>query len=75
MNTLKNWWLQITMVLLAIADLGFEVVNPLLLELGISDKTANVIKILFGIFAILRSKIELPTQNPDKLQDKVNNMK
>jgi len=69
MRTLKNWWLQIATVLLAVLDLGFDVINPLISELGISNKWINVLKIAFGIYALLKSKVQLPSQNPDKMQE------
>ena len=68
MKNLKNWWLQILVVLGAIVELGFDVINPLLLEIGISDKTSNVLKLVFSIFVLLRTKLQLPTQNPEKLE-------
>ena len=69
MNKLKNWWLQITTIALVVLDLGFEVINPLLLEIGISEKWSNILKILLGIFAIVKTKLQLPTQNIQKLEE------
>ena len=69
MSTLKNWWLQIATVLLAVLDLGFDVINPLIAELGVPDKVITVLKVAFGIYALLKSKIQLPTQNMEKLQN------
>lgn len=67
-KNLKNWWLQIVTIAIGLLDLGFEVINPLLLEIGISEKTTNIIKILFVIFALLKSKLQLPTKNVEKLK-------
>ena len=75
MKTLKNWWLQITTVLLTIADLGFDIINPLIAELGISEKWITILKVAFGIYALVKSKNQLPTQNAEKLQDLVNEKK
>lgn len=75
MNTLKNWWLQILTVLGLVLDLGFDAINPLILAIGVPDKWVVIIKVLFGLYIVLKSKIQLPTQNVDKLQEIVNNKK
>lgn len=69
MKTLKNWWLQITTVLLIMLDLGFDLINPLLVALSIPSNWILIIKILYGIGVVVKSKMQLPTQNPDKLDD------
>jgi len=71
MNTLKNWWFAIVGFALIILDQGFEVLNPFLLEIGISEKWIGILKVLFGLYGVYKLKVQLPTQNPDKLQDKV----
>lgn len=75
MNTLKNWWLQILAIAGLILDLGFDALNPLILAVGVPEKGIIIIKILFGLAIMLKSKKQLPTQNPDKLQEMVNNKK
>lgn len=67
MSTLKNWWLQIIAVLLTVLDYGFDIVSPILEELNIPDNWIKVIKTVFVIYAVIKSKKELPTQNADKL--------
>jgi hypothetical protein len=71
MSTLKNWWLQILAFAGLILDLGFDALNPLILAVGVPEKWIIIIKILFGLAIMLKSKIQLPTQNTEKLQDKV----
>jgi len=71
MNTLKNWWLQILAIAGLILDLGFDALNPLILAVGVPEKWIIIIKLLFGLAIMLKSKVQLPTQNADKLQDKV----
>jgi hypothetical protein len=71
MNTLKNWWLQILAVAGLILDLGFDALNPLILAVGVPEKWIVIIKLLFGLAIMLKSKVQLPTQNADKLQGKV----
>lgn len=71
MNTLKNWWLQILTIAGLILDLGFDAINPLILAIGVPDKWVVLIKVLFGLYIVLKSKIQLPTQNVGRLQDKV----
>ena len=68
-NKLKNWWFQIVGVIVIILDQGFEVINPLLVEMGLPSKYFGIIKLLFGFYMIYKSKKELPTQNIEKLQD------
>lgn len=68
LNNLKNWWFQILAIILALLDAGFDIINPALELLNLSDKTLNVIKFLFLIGAIIKTKLEPPTKNPEKLQ-------
>ena len=75
MSTLKNWWFAILGFALIILDQGFEVLNPLLVELGISEKWIGFLKLAFGLYGVYKLKIQLPTQNVDKLQDIVNEKK
>ena len=75
MSTLKNWWFAILGFALIILDQGFEVLNPLLVELGISEKWIGFLKLAFGLYGVYKLKVQLPTQNVDKLQDIVNEKK
>lgn len=70
-SKLKNWWFAIVTAGLTILDLGFDVVNPFLADLGVEGKVLTVIKVIFGLYAIIKLKKSLPTQNADKLQDMV----
>lgn len=69
MKTLKNWWIVILTALLAVMDLGFDVINPFLIDLGVEAKTLVYIKVAFGLYALIKAKLELPTQNAEKLQN------
>ena len=68
MNTLKNWWFAIVGFALIILDQGFEVLNPFLVEIGISEKWIGLLKVLFGLYGVYKLKVQLPTQNPEKLE-------
>lgn len=71
MSTLKNWWLQILAIAGLVLDLGFDSLNPLILALGVPEKWIIIIKLLFGLTIMVKSKVQLPTQNANRLQDKV----
>ena len=71
MSTLKNWWLQILAIAGLVLDLGFDALNPLILAIGVPEKWIIIIKLLFGLAIMIKSKVQLPTQNVDRLQDKV----
>lgn len=71
-NVLKNWAFAFVGFVLVILDQGFEVLNPFLIELGTPEKWIGFIKLAFGLFAIYKLKISLPTQNEEKLKDLVN---
>ena len=75
MKTLKNWWFAIVGFALIILDQGFEVLNPFLVELGIPEKWIGFLKLAFGLYGVYKLKVQLPTQNVDKLQDIVNEKK
>ena len=68
MSTLKNWWFAILGFALIILDQGFEVLNPFLVELGISEKWIGFLKLAFGLYGVYKLKVSLPTQNVDKLE-------
>lgn len=68
MSTLKNWWFAILGFALIILDQGFQVLNPFLIELGMSEKWIGIVKLLFGLYGVYKLKLSLPTQNVDKLE-------
>ena len=71
MSTLKNWWFALLGMLAIVLDQGFEVLNPFLVEIGLPEKWIGLVKLIFGLYAIYRVKKELPTQNVDKLIQKI----
>ena len=71
MSTLKNWWFAIVGFALIILDQGFEVLNPFLVDLGLSEKWIGFLKLAFGLYGVYKLKVSLPTQNPEKLQNLV----
>ena len=75
MNTLKNWQFAIVGFALIILDQGFEVLNPFLVDLGLPEKWIGFLKLAFGLYGVYKLKIQLPTQNVEKLQDIVNEKK
>jgi hypothetical protein len=58
MELLKKWGLAVLSFLVIVLDQGFDVVNPLLLEIGIPEKWAGVIKAIFGFYAIYRATMQ-----------------
>lgn len=52
MSNLKNWFLPVLGTLALILDMGFDVVNPILTEIGIPAKIIGAIKTVFGLYAI-----------------------
>jgi len=73
-SKLKNWWFAIVTGVLTILDLGFDVVNPFLADLGVEGKVLTVIKVIFGLYAIIKLKKSLPTQNAEKLNEMVSSI-
>lgn len=63
MELLKKWGLAVLSFLLIILDQGFDVVNPLLLEIGIPEKWAGIIKAIFGFYAIYRATMQESPNN------------
>ena len=49
-----------------ILDSGFDVVNPLLVDSGISPKAINFIKIGFAIYGIVRLKQSQPIRKKNR---------
>lgn len=54
LQKLNQWWVAIVGMALVILDLGFDVVNPILIDAGITGKWLATIKVLFGIYGIYR---------------------
>ena len=75
MKTLKNWWFAIVGFALIILDQGFEILNPFLSEIGLSEKGIGIIKIVFGLYGVYKLKTSLPTQNPEKLESLIEKTK
>lgn len=63
MNTLKNWWFAIVGFALIILDQGFEVLNPFLADLGLSEKWIGFLKVLFGLYGVYKLKMQNPSAN------------
>lgn len=66
---IKNWALPLLGALLLILDLGFNEINPLLVEFGLSQRWIGIIKVAFGVYGIYKIKKSLPTQNVEKLKE------
>jgi len=64
---LKNLLLPILGVILVILDMGFDTVNPILIEVGVPENWIGVLKTIFGVYGIYRiaknKSIDLPTQS------------
>lgn len=71
-NTLKNWWVELIGFALVVLDQGFDLIEPMLNQVGASDRFVQIIRLVFGFYGIfIVYKKRLPTQNPEKLQDLV----
>lgn len=69
MKTFKNWWLEILGFLIVVLDQGFDIFEPVLAQIGASEKTAATVRIVFALYGFfILYKKRLPTQNPAKLQ-------
>lgn len=60
MNKLKSWWFEILGMLLVVLDFGFDVVNPVLLAIGLDAYYIGVIKSIFGVYGIVKLSINKP---------------
>lgn len=65
---IKNWWFAAIGILAIILDQGFSLVDPILSDIGASRKLIGFIKIVFGVYGIIKLHRSLPTSNPDKLK-------
>lgn len=71
-SKIKNWWFAIFAGILVILDQGFLLVNPLLVDIGVSGRWIGVVKILFFLYGAFKLKNQLPTTNNEKLKDILN---
>lgn len=58
MELLKKWGLAVLSFFVIILDQGFDVVNPLLIEIGVPDNWIGVLKAVFGAYAIYRATMQ-----------------
>lgn len=63
MERLKNWWFTILFIIGGVLDLGFDLFNPMLIDLGLSPKVITIIKIAFVIYGVVKLKLSLPNSN------------
>lgn len=71
MNKIKNWFWTALLGLGAILDYANDLLPEALKYFNIEEKYANYIR--FGLFAftLIKLKKEMPSQNVEKLYDKV----
>jgi len=60
-DKLKNWWFAIAGILVVILDQGFDVINPILSEIGVSGRWIDITKAIFALYAIYRLKMQPPS--------------
>lgn len=65
----KNWVLPILGIILTIADLGFEAINPLILAIGIPDKYIGILKAIFGFYGIYKIATNKPIIQKEVIAD------
>ena len=51
---IKNYWLSILGILIAIFDFGLDAVNPILLHFGLDEKYISILKGVFMIYGIIK---------------------
>lgn len=59
MDYFKKWWFTLLFILGGILDLGFDVVNPILIDLGLSIKFIAITKVIFIIYSSIKLKREI----------------
>lgn len=57
---IKKYWFMLVGIAVLILDNGFDVINPILVNMSIPPAVINVIKIVFGLYAIIRLKQSQP---------------
>ena len=72
-NKLKNWWLEGIAFFAVILDQGFEIIKPLLVEIGMPSRAMGYVRIAFALYGIYLIKKRLPTTNTEKLKEIVKN--
>lgn len=69
MRKIKNWGFYALFILGAILDIGFNEIEPVLIEIGLSSRQIVFARILIISAGALRLKLSLPTQNIQKLEE------
>lgn len=59
---LKKLWLVIAGYALIILDFGFDVVNPILIDVGIHENYIKWVKIIFGFYGLYKIYMANPTK-------------
>jgi hypothetical protein len=66
---LYNWGFYIIAIIGAVLDLGFDVIRPELVEIGLNPKFIFAIRFIMIVGTVVRAKLALPSQNKDKLEE------
>lgn len=53
-DKIKKYWFMLLSMVVVILDGGFDVINPMLVDLSIPPTVINVIKIIFVLYGIVR---------------------
>ena len=69
MRKIKNWGFYALFILGAILDIGFNEIEPVLIEIGLTSRQIIFARILVISAGALRLKLSLPTQNIEKLEE------
>ena len=72
MRKIKNWALTALFILGGVADLGFDILTEVAKDFDIDKKYVNILRIFVVVVALVKTKLETPTKNPEKLQEIAN---
>lgn len=72
MKKIKNWALTALFILGGVADLGFDILTEVAKDFDIDKKYVNILRIFVVVVALVKTKLETPTKNPEKLQEIAN---
>lgn len=67
-DKLKSWWFEISGLLVVLLDQGFHFFNPVLENIGISESGKGWIRFAFAVYAIVRTRQQVPKEFPKKVQ-------
>lgn len=74
-SKIKNWFWAVFFAVGAVLDYTIDLLPEALKYFHIEEKYVNIIRFSMFAFTLIKIKLEMPSQNPEKLEQKIQSKK